>query len=61
VRRGGCGIKKISAKPTLSAADGVVAHKSHFRYQRPPPPLMRNVAKKRGITTKTQRHKGLGA
>jgi len=26
VRRGGCGIKKISAKPTLGAADGVVAH-----------------------------------
>jgi len=27
VRRGGCGIKKISAKPSC-AADGVVAHKS---------------------------------
>jgi hypothetical protein len=26
MRRGGCGIKKISAKPHLSAADGVVAH-----------------------------------
>jgi hypothetical protein len=26
VRRGGCGTKKISAKPTLNAADGVVAH-----------------------------------
>src|SRR5262249_59069715 len=25
VRRGGCGIKKILAKPTLAAADGVVA------------------------------------
>src|SRR5262249_18131403 len=25
VRRGGCGIKKISAKPTIAAADGVVA------------------------------------
>src|SRR5262249_25849154 len=30
VRRGGCGIKTISAKPTFSAADGVVAHKSCF-------------------------------
>ena len=27
-RRGGCGIKKLLAKPHLSAADGVVAHKS---------------------------------
>jgi len=29
-RRGGCGIKKISAKPTLSAADGVVAHEQRL-------------------------------
>jgi len=28
VRRGGCGIKKISAKPSSAPQTGVVAHKS---------------------------------